>query len=42
MPRTTLTQTSILGPFPSLPVGANGLDVVMTAADSTAKPTMPR
>lgn len=37
MPRTTLTQTSILGPFPSLPVGANGLDVVMTAADVTNK-----
>ncbi len=33
MARTTLTRTTPLGPYPSLPVSANGLDVVMTAAD---------
>jgi hypothetical protein len=37
MPRTTLTKTTVKGPFPTLPVAAGGLDVVMTAADVANK-----
>lgn len=33
MGRTTLTRTTLLGPYPTLPVSANALDVTMTAAD---------
>lgn len=33
MARTTLTRTTPLGPYPTLPVAANALDLVMTAAD---------
>lgn len=33
MGRTTLIRTTPLGPYPSLPVSANALDVTMTAAD---------
>lgn len=33
MARTTLPQTDPIGPYPTLPVGANALDAVMTAAD---------
>lgn len=33
MARATLTKTTPLGPYPSLPVAANALDMVMTAAD---------
>ena len=35
MARPTLTRTTPLGPFPTLPVSANALDVTMTAADAT-------
>lgn len=34
MPRTTLTRTTPLGPYPTLPVAADALDLVMTAADA--------
>lgn len=37
MARTTLTRTSSLGPYPSLPVSANAGDTVMTAADVSNK-----
>lgn len=37
MARTTLTRTTPLGPYPSLPVSALALDAVMTAADTTNK-----
>jgi len=33
MPRTTLTKTTAKGPFPTLPVTAEGLDATFTAAD---------
>lgn len=35
MPRTTLNKTTPLGSYPSLPIAANGADVVFTAADTT-------
>lgn len=35
MARATLTRTTPLGPFPSLPVSANALDLTMTAADTS-------
>lgn len=35
MGRTTLTRTSPVGPYPTLPVSANALDLVMTGADIT-------
>lgn len=35
MPRTTLTRTTPLGPYPSLPVSALALDITMTAADTS-------
>lgn len=34
MARTTLTRTTPLGPYPSLPVSVNTLDLTMTAADT--------
>lgn len=34
MARTTLTRTTPLGPYPTLPPAANSLDAVMTAADT--------
>lgn len=37
MPRVTLTPIAPLGPYPSLPVAANALDLTMTAADATNK-----
>lgn len=37
MGRTTLTRTTPLGPYPSLPVSADGLDGVWTAADVSNK-----
>lgn len=37
MARTTLTRTTPLGPYPTLPVAANSLDAVMTAADTVNK-----
>jgi hypothetical protein len=37
MGRTTLTRTTPLGAYPSLPVAANALDAVMTGADVTNK-----
>ncbi len=33
MPRTTLTKTTVLGPYPILPPAANALDVTFGAAD---------
>lgn len=35
MARTTLTRTTIIGPYPTLPVAADALDLAMTAADAT-------
>lgn len=36
MPRTTIVPLTILGPYPAtLPVAANALDAVLTAADIT-------
>lgn len=35
MARTSLTKTTPLGPYPSLPVSALALDITMTAADTT-------
>lgn len=35
MGRATVTRTSPLGPFPTLPVSANALDLAYTAADIT-------
>jgi len=35
MARTTLTKTTPLGPYPSLPVAALALDVTMAAADTS-------
>lgn len=35
MARTTITRTTPLGPYPSLPVAALALDVTMTAADTS-------
>lgn len=37
MPRTTLTKTAALGPYPTLPVAADALDAVFTAADVVNK-----
>lgn len=37
MARVTLTPQSLLGPFPSLPVSANALDITFAAADATNK-----
>lgn len=37
MGRTTLTRTTPLGAYPTLPVAANALDLVMTAADVSNK-----
>lgn len=37
MGRATLTRTTPLGAYPSLPVAANALDCVMTAADVANK-----
>jgi hypothetical protein len=37
MARTTLTKTVPLGPYPSLPVSADALDAVFTAADVSNK-----
>lgn len=37
MSRTTLTPVTPLGPFPALPISANGLDLTFTAADVTNK-----
>lgn len=37
MARTTLTKTTLYGPYPSLPVTANSLDVTLTAADTGNK-----
>lgn len=34
MARTTLTRTTPLGPYPTLPPAVNTLDAVMTAADT--------
>lgn len=34
MARTTLTRTTPLGPYPSLPVSADALDLTLTAADT--------
>lgn len=34
MARTTLTRTTLQGPYPSLPVSANSLDVTFAAADT--------
>lgn len=35
MARTTLTRTTPLGPYPTLPVAALALDVTMAAADTS-------
>ena len=35
MGRTTLTRTTPLGAYPSLPVAADALDITLTAADTT-------
>lgn len=37
MARTTLVKTTAKGPYPTLPVAANGLDVTMAAADVANK-----
>ena len=37
MARTTLTKTQAKGPFPTLPVAADGLDLLLTAADVANK-----
>lgn len=37
MPRQTLTRQTPVGPYPALPVVANSLDLVWTAADATNK-----
>lgn len=37
MPRTTITPITPLGPYPSLPVAANALDIAYTAADVANK-----
>lgn len=37
MARTTLTPITPLGPYPSLPVSANALDLTWTAADVSNK-----
>lgn len=37
MARVSLTPITVLGPYPSLPVSANGLDLTWTAADATNK-----
>lgn len=37
MPRVTLTKQVPVGPYPALPVAANALDIVLTAADVTNK-----
>ena len=37
MPRVTVTKQVPLGPFPSLPVAANALDLTQLAADVTNK-----
>lgn len=37
MPRVTLTRTTPLGPYPTLPVSANALDLTLAAADAANK-----
>ena len=37
MARVTLTKQVPLGPYPALPLAANALDIVQTAADATNK-----
>lgn len=37
MPRVTLPKQVPYGPYPSLPLSANALDLVMTAADTVNK-----
>ncbi len=37
MPRTTLVKTTAKGPYPTLPIGANGLVVTLAAADVANK-----
>ena len=37
MARQTLNKVSPLGPYPTLPVAANALDLPFTAADVTNK-----
>lgn len=37
MARQTLNKVSLLGPYPTLPVAANALDLPFTAADVTNK-----
>lgn len=37
MPRVTLTPIAPLGPYPSLPVSANALDVTFTACNTSDK-----
>lgn len=37
MPRTTIAPQTPLGPYPSLPVAANGLDIAYVAADVANK-----
>jgi len=37
MPRTTLTKTALQGPYPTLPVTADALDVTFAAADVSNK-----
>lgn len=37
MPRTAITPASAVGPYPSLPLSANALDITFTAADVANK-----
>jgi hypothetical protein len=37
MPRQTLTKITPVGPYPTLPVSANSLDITFTAADTVNK-----
>ena len=37
MPRTTIAPATVRGPYPTLPVAADSLDLVLTAADTVNK-----
>lgn len=37
MARVNITPVAVIGPYPALPVAANALDIVLTAADASEK-----
>lgn len=41
MPRVTITAQAVQGPYPTLPVAVNSLDIAMTAADVANKQQTP-